>query len=156
MAYIDQDGLKELENYKYFGGEYSWLDKKMNPFWLWCSELLPKTLAPNTVTFIGFAFVVSQYVVMLVYDVTLTRELPSWVFLWAAFCSFIYQTLDAVDGKQARRTGTSSPLGQLFDHGCDSFSVTFFLLGVAQAVKMHPQYIFYLLVIVSQFWSHGN
>jgi phosphatidylglycerophosphate synthase len=29
----------------------------------------------------------------------------------------MYQTLDAVDGKQARRTGTSSPLGQLFDHG---------------------------------------
>lgn len=32
------------------------------------------------------------------------------------------QTLDAIDGKQARRTNTSSPLGQLFDHGCDSFS----------------------------------
>lgn len=32
------------------------------------------------------------------------------------------QTLDAVDGKQARRTNSSSPLGQLFDHGCDSFS----------------------------------
>lgn len=27
--------------------------------------------------------------------------------------------MDAVDGKQARRTGTSTPLGQLFDHGCD-------------------------------------
>jgi ethanolaminephosphotransferase len=30
---------------------------------------------------------------------------------------FLYQTLDAIDGKQARRTGSSSPLGQLFDHG---------------------------------------
>lgn len=28
-----------------------------------------------------------------------------------------WQTLDALDGKQARRTGSSSPLGQLFDHG---------------------------------------
>jgi choline/ethanolamine phosphotransferase len=35
---------------------------------------------------------------------------------------FIYQTLDAIDGKQARRTGSSSPLGELFDHGCDSLS----------------------------------
>lgn len=28
---------------------------------------------------------------------------------------------DCMDGKQARRTGSSSPLGQLFDHGCDAF-----------------------------------
>jgi hypothetical protein len=27
------------------------------------------------------------------------------------------QTFDAVDGKQARRTNSSSPLGELFDHG---------------------------------------
>lgn len=39
--------------------------------------------------------------------------------LLTAFTNFVYQTLDAVDGKQARRTGASSPLGQLFDHGCD-------------------------------------
>ena len=35
---------------------------------------------------------------------------------------FIYQTLDAIDGKQARRTGNSNALGELFDHGCDSLS----------------------------------
>jgi hypothetical protein len=35
---------------------------------------------------------------------------------------FIYQSLDAIDGKQARRTGSSTPLGELFDHGCDSVS----------------------------------
>jgi phosphatidylglycerophosphate synthase len=35
---------------------------------------------------------------------------------------FLYQSLDAIDGKQARRTGSSSPLGELFDHGCDSVS----------------------------------
>ena len=30
---------------------------------------------------------------------------------------FVYQSLDAIDGKQARRTGMSGPLGELFDHG---------------------------------------
>ena len=35
---------------------------------------------------------------------------------------FIYQSLDAIDGKQARRTSTSTPLGELLDHGCDSLS----------------------------------
>jgi len=36
----------------------------------------------------------------------------------------MYQTLDNVDGKQARRTGTSSGLGELFDHGIDSLNCT--------------------------------
>ena len=30
-----------------------------------------------------------------------------------------------MDGKQARRTGNSSPLGLLFDHGCDAFTAGF-------------------------------
>jgi ethanolaminephosphotransferase len=28
--------------------------------------------------------------------------------------------MDALDGRQARRTKSGSPVGQLFDHGCDS------------------------------------
>lgn len=83
---------------------------------------------------------------MLYYDFSMTQELPRWVFLWSAISIFIYQTLDAVDGKQARRTKASSPLGQLFDHGCDSFSLTFFLLAAAQAVQMSPQYVKHQLV----------
>ena len=41
----------------------------------------------------------------------------------ASACTFLdarplyCQTFDAVDGKQARRTGASSPLGELMDHG---------------------------------------
>ena len=34
----------------------------------------------------------------------------------------VYRVLDEMDGKQARKTGNSSPLGLLFDHGCDAFS----------------------------------
>jgi len=43
---------------------------------------------------------------------------------------FIYQTLDAIDGKQARRIHCSSALGELFDHGCDALSIgmMFFLV----------------------------
>jgi len=31
----------------------------------------------------------------------------------------IYIILDGLDGKQARKTGNSTALGMLFDHGCD-------------------------------------
>ena len=30
---------------------------------------------------------------------------------------FAYQSFDAIDGKQARRTGMAGPLGEMFDHG---------------------------------------
>ena len=36
----------------------------------------------------------------------------------------MYQSFDNVDGKQARRTNTSSGLGELFDHGIDSLNCT--------------------------------
>ncbi|KAE8658878.1 Choline/ethanolaminephosphotransferase 1 [Hibiscus syriacus] len=34
-------------------------------------------------------------------------------------------TFDAVDGKQARKTNSSSPLGELFDHGSDALACAF-------------------------------
>ena len=37
---------------------------------------------------------------------------------------FLWLIMDNVDGKQARRTHTSSPLGLLFDHQVDALNVT--------------------------------
>jgi ethanolaminephosphotransferase len=51
-------------------------------------------------------------------------QAPPWVYYSFGFGLFMYQTFDNVDGKQARRTGTSSGLGELFDHGIDSLNCT--------------------------------
>jgi len=48
--------------------------------------------------------------------------MPVLPLLLCALGLFIYQSLDAIDGKQARRTNSASALGELFDHGCDSVS----------------------------------
>jgi ethanolaminephosphotransferase len=34
----------------------------------------------------------------------------------------LYQTFDNLDGKQARRTNSSSPIGMILDHGCDAIA----------------------------------
>ncbi|VDK61804.1 unnamed protein product [Anisakis simplex] len=39
--------------------------------------------------------------------------IPNWVWLFLAITFFAYYALDGMDGKQARRTGTSSPIGEL-------------------------------------------
>ena len=54
--------------------------------------------------------------------------MSGWAWLCVALLLFLAHTLDGIDGKQARRTGTSGPLGELFDHGLDSWS-TIFITG---------------------------
>lgn len=44
MKFITKEGLKELDNYKYVSGGYSWLDNKINPFWEWAVTLLPTVI----------------------------------------------------------------------------------------------------------------
>ena len=51
--------------------------------------------------------------------------IPDWVWLASAVMHFLAHTLDGIDGKQARRTGSSGPLGELFDHGLDSWTSLF-------------------------------
>jgi len=54
-----------------------------------------------------------------------TVIVPRWIFLFNCVAMLIYQTLDNMDGKQARKTGTGSALGLLFDHGCDAVNSIF-------------------------------
>lgn len=48
------------------------------------------------------------------------------------------QFSDGIDGKQARRTGTSSPLGELFDHGVDSYSAALIPIYVFSIFGSEP------------------
>lgn len=59
---------------------------------------------------------------------------PAWQAVLAALCLFTYSTLDNMDGKQARKTGTGSALGLLFDHGCDAVNAG--LLGPLTAAAV--------------------
>jgi len=49
----------------------------------------------------------------------MSAVLPASVLALNGFGIFWYQTLDAIDGKQARKTDNCSPLGQLLDHNLD-------------------------------------
>lgn len=40
-----------------------------------------------------------------------------------------------MDGKQARKTGNSTPLGLLFDHGCDSLVLMLQGLSIATVLQ---------------------
>ena len=70
----------------------------------------------------GIMWMMSSTLVWAAQDGGFQQSFPPWTYFFASFTVFMYQTFDACDGKQARRTGASSPLGQLFDHGCDALN----------------------------------
>ena len=82
----------------------------------------PKWLAPNLITTLGLCFVILNVSLVLYFSPELDGSSPNWVYAVCAVGFWIYQTMDGMDGKQARRTGTGSPLGEVVDHGCDAFS----------------------------------
>lgn len=69
------------------------------------------------VTLIGFVALILCYSLTLYHCPEVQGEMPQWIYIANIALLFWYQTLDAIDGKQARRTKSSSPLGELFDHG---------------------------------------
>ena len=146
---ISDRGLAGLKDYRYSGTDLSLTSKYiMQPYWRWSVNFLPRTMAPNLVTLVGFSMLMLSYTVTTAYSPDLRQAAPTWVWLLAAVCVFGYQTLDALDGKQARRTGTSSPLGELFDHGCDAMGTHLIALCTMAALMLPEEYNTWALVYV--------
>ncbi|GIZ43037.1 hypothetical protein CKM354_000628100 [Cercospora kikuchii] len=122
---LSEDGLKHFRTYKYSSVDLSPISNHiLRHYWNFCVEFLPLWLAPNMVTLIGFFFIIANVGLQQLADPGLVGPAFSWVSYSYAFGVWAYSTMDNIDGKQARRTGTSSGLGELFDHGIDSLNCT--------------------------------
>src|SRR4051794_9567281 len=100
--YITRDGLLNLKNYKYTSGLSGYIDQViMTPWWNWCVELVPKTIAPNVITAISLVHAFIATLLISYYSPGIFGSGPRWIYLVSCICMFIYQTLDAIDGKQA-------------------------------------------------------
>lgn len=83
---------------------------------------MPPWLAPNLITLIGFSAILLNFTTVAIFNSDLIGPAGSWVYFSCAFGLFFYWCADAIDGKQARATGTSSPLGEVVDHGLDTLN----------------------------------
>lgn len=133
-GYLTKEHLTGFDSYKYSALDTSPLSiYVMHPFWNWLVEYFPKWVAPNLMTFAGFLFTVANFVILSWYDWGFWAStdcegctpIPNWIWVLAAVNIFLAYTLDGIDGKQARRIGLSGPLGELFDHGLDSYTAFF-------------------------------
>ncbi|GMM35648.1 diacylglycerol cholinephosphotransferase [Saccharomycopsis crataegensis] len=147
--------LENLKNYKYQGEDRSIVTKYfLKPYW-WSNfvKVFPHWFAPNLVTLSGFGFIVANILTCLYYDPYLDNpDVPSWTIVSYAIGLFMYQTFDACDGMQARKTGQSGPLGELFDHCVDALNTSLSVIIFASVTKMGYGWMF----IISQFAVLAN
>ncbi|ORZ10029.1 hypothetical protein BCR41DRAFT_358154 [Lobosporangium transversale] len=151
--YIPAKYRPNLSKYKYSGVDESLLSKYvLGPYWTKLVTFFPVTMAPNTITGLGFLCVVFNVLTMYYYAPDMTEICPSWAYFSFGIGLFVYQSMDAIDGKQARRTGTSGPLGELFDHGCDALNTSLEVILLANAMHLSQSW----WTVLSHFLALGN
>ncbi|KAK6921834.1 CDP-alcohol phosphatidyltransferase, partial [Dillenia turbinata] len=152
MGYIGAHGVAALHRYKYSGVDLSYVAKYiLQPFWSRCVTCFPLWMPMPPlfqITLTGFLFLVTSALLGYIYSPQLDTPPPRWVHFAHGFLLFLYQTFDAVDGKQARRTNSSSPLGELFDHGCDALACAFEAMAFG-STAMCGRYSFWFWVIAA-------
>ena len=134
--YIPKDMLAPLKAYRYRCYDTSPFNKLiLHPFWNRIVQIIPLWVAPNTLTMMGFICSIIYFLVATYYDYSFnastigsSENIPSFAWLMIALFLFLSHHLDGIDGKQARRTNSSSAIGELLDHGCDSWVLTFVAL----------------------------
>lgn len=119
--------IEDLENIKAF--KYRSTDSSifynylLSPCLNKVVSLLPMKLAPNNITILALGFNIVSF---LITNFELYNDFEEPLSRTVCFIQFaahmLYIIFDNLDGKQARRTGTSSAYGMLLDHGCDVFT----------------------------------
>ena len=121
---LSEEKLSNLNKYKYKSTNQSIIYNHIaSPFLNKIVIFLPTKLAPNVITLLGlmcnvFATIISYLDGGFDFSHELKR---STCFIIGTF-QLLYYILDGLDGKQARRTGNSTPFGMIMDHGCDVFT----------------------------------
>lgn len=141
--------LEKIKLYKSNPCSYSTLDKVFDKYvWNPLVKIIPEvnqlfyktnffnqSVSPNIITLSGICFLALTTGIIFTFDNTLSNPLPIWLHYLMIFAVFICQTTDAVDGKHARKTKKSSPLGQLIDHGFDCFAYSFQIIFVGCSIR---------------------
>ena len=148
-TYFTQAEIEVAKGYKYNGKDDSICVKLfLRSFWNWLIEFFPLNIAPNVITFVGFLFEVVSFCFSAICSHGFCTPLPPWCCIFNGISLFIYQTLDNLDGRQARRTQMSSPLGQFFDHGCDAITGVLEMMKVGASLNLYCNRFMFLLTFL--------
>ena len=136
---LSKRDLETIKHYKYSTNDATPLEKYcFNHFWEYiANNCIPDWMAPNLLTLLGIIFPMASLFAVCLMNPSFEDTMPHWLCFLCFFANFWYQTIDAIDGKQARRINNCSPLGQLLDHNLDQISITAQMVACCSLMKFH-------------------
>ncbi|ELP90731.1 choline/ethanolaminephosphotransferase, putative [Entamoeba invadens IP1] len=147
--FIKKSSLENLSLYKYSGVDLSLCANYILSPYFWeplLKYVIPPTIAPNVITLIGGIFMFLAHFLFFFDSPTGQEDVSTFTVVMSGLLMFLYQTADNLDGKQARRTKNGSPLGELFDHGVDTFMMGIFALIIVTIFKFETRIQLILLI----------
>ena len=135
--HLSKQELERIKSFRYKTNGLTPLEVHIfEPYWNFiANNCLPDWLAPNLMTIGGLLVPICAFATIGYFSQDFSAFLPAWVWILCFAGLFWYQTVDAVDGKQARRTDNCSPLGQLLDHNLDQISFTIFMCHACAMIQ---------------------
>lgn len=134
-------------NYSYKGGGYTKIDNLLNPYWIKLAEPIPEYITPNMITLSGLLCSFSGILVLLLTGNNPQEERPAWVYLYLSLVVFLYQTIDALDGKQGVKLKVKRIHEWEFDHHCDAISLSFMTFFVLHFIFIKPHTVMLIIIL---------
>ena len=143
---LTRNEKESIKKFKYHVTDLSIVSEYMNPFWNWLVTFIPNTVAPNILSIVGMMCSIYSFHICYHY----IDDHPVFVPLISALLIFTYMNLDSIDGKHARNTGNSSPMGEIVDHSCDNIGTPFLILTMCYILGVNNSLTQWYIVQISQ------
>ena len=147
--------LENIKNFKYIGTNDSIVyNNIVSPFLNKILELgfVPEWIAPNLLTILSLTFNIIGFL-FVVFEAgnDSSYKLSPLTTLIITITHYLYIIFDNLDGKQARKTKTSSSFGMLLDHGCDVFTNICVLFNISHLVRLGNNTLYMQFFIITLF-----
>jgi cytidyltransferase-like protein len=143
-TFLTKDELDTLNNlWEYRVIDKSILSKCFNPLYESCVKIVPKNVSPNVLSFVGLLFSIYAWSISTLGNAIYHNTI-------SAFCIIMYMILDAIDGKQARKTHTVSSLGELVNHFCDCITNAFLTATICNVYEITDTQKIWLMILSTQ------
>ena len=150
---LNNQQLENIKNFKYVATNDSIVyNNLVSPFLNKILDLglVPEWIAPNLLTLISLIFnIIGFLFVIFEAGNDFSYKLSRLTTLVITITHYLYIFFDNLDGKQARKTKTSSSFGMLLDHGCDVFTNICVFFNVAHLCRLGNDSIFIQFLIIT-------